>query len=184
MIATLKGEVTAKYGQMLVLETGGVGYEVSVTTEDWGAATVGKQASLFIHEQIREDAHNLYGFGELAAKAFFAQLLSVSGVGPKVALAILSATSLERLHQAISAGDPDLLKGVSGIGKKTAERIMVELRGKVTASGVAASTDSTYQALVGLGYSPDQAAAAVSSLPADLKDEAERVRAALKSLAL
>jgi Holliday junction DNA helicase RuvA len=182
MIATLRGEVTAKYGSALVIETGGVGYEVAVTSEDWGAASVGKETSLFIYEQIREDAHNLYGFGELAAKAFFVQLLSVSGVGPKVALAILSATSLERLHQAISAGDPDLLKGVSGIGKKTAERIMVELRGKVTATGVAASTDSTYQALVGLGYSPDQAAGAVSKLPAELTDEAERVRSALKGL--
>ncbi len=182
MIATLTGEVTAKYGQMLVVETGGVGYEVSVPIEDWGGAAVGKPVSLFIYEQIREDAHNLYGFGELAAKAFFTQLLSVSGVGPKVALAILSSTSLERLHQAISAGDPDLLKGVSGIGKKTAERIMVELRGKVTATGTAAAADSTYQALVGLGYSPDQAAAAVSKLPAEMKDEAERIRTALKGL--
>lgn len=182
MIATLRGEVSSKYGTMLVVETGGIGYEVSVTTEDWGAAAVGKSTSLYIYEQIREDAHNLYGFSELAAKAFFTQLLSVSGVGPKVALAILSATSLERLHQAISAGDPDLLKGVSGIGKKTAERIMVELRGKVTATGAAASTDSTYQALIGLGYSPDQAAEAVSKLPASMKDEAERIRTALKGL--
>jgi Holliday junction DNA helicase RuvA len=183
MIATLKGEVMAKYGTMLVVETAGVGYEVSVTAEDWGTAAVGKSASFYIYEQIREDLHNLYGFSELAAKAFFTQLLGVTGVGPKAAMSILSSTSLQRLHQAVSAGDPDLLKGVSGVGKKTAERIMVELRGKVTASGVPTIEDSTYQALVGLGYSPDQAASAVAKLPAEVTDEAQRIRTALKELA-
>ncbi len=182
MIATLRGMVTAKYGQMLVVETGGVGYEVSVTTEDWGAGAIGKEVSLYIYEQIREDIHNLYGFADLAAKAFFTQLLGVTGVGPKAAIAILSSTSLQRLHQAVSAGDPDLLKGVSGVGKKTAERIMVEMRGKVTATGMPTAGDSTYQALVGLGYSNEQAAEAVGKLPADMSDEAERIRAALKGL--
>lgn len=183
MIATLKGEVTAKYGTMLVVEAGGLGYEVSVPTDDWGSSAVGKPVSLFIYEQIREDAHNLFGFSDLATKAFFTQLLSVSGVGPKVALAILSSSSLQRLHQAVSTGDPDLFKGISGVGKKTAERIMVELRGKVTSSGATTAEDSTYQALIGLGYSPEQAAMAVSALPAELSGEAERIRAALKGLA-
>lgn len=182
MIATLKGEVTGKSDSALIVEVGGIGYEVAVTVEDWGGAAVGRPISLYIYEQIREDAHNLYGFGQPAAKAFFTQLLGVSGVGPKVALAILSAASLERLQQAITAGDPDLLKGISGIGKKTAERIMVELHGKITATGTAAASEATYQALVALGYTPAQAAEVVMALPAEVTGEQERLKLALKGL--
>lgn len=182
MIGRITGIVTEKLPDTLLVGAGPVEYELSVTVEDWGAATVGKDSRFYIYEQVREDAYNLFGFGTYEARQLFINLLSVSGVGPKVAMAVLSAASLARLRQAIASGDSDLLKGVAGIGKKTAERVIVELRGKVGEAGVteATSTDSVYQALVGLGYSPAQAADAVAKIPEDITGDQDRVKAALK----
>lgn len=183
MIVTLNGLVAEKLSDSLVIELGGVGYELLVTVDDWGGAKLGSEAKFYVYEQIREDSHNLYGFGNLEARQLFTELLSVNGVGPKVALAILSAAGEARLRQAIAAGDPGLLRGVSGVGPKTAGRIIVELRGRVEeGTGLAPVSDSTYQALVALGYTPAQATTAVSKLPDDLKGEQERVKAALKGM--
>lgn len=185
MIATIEGVVAEKVGESLVIELGGIGYELVVTTSDFGAAPVGKSAKFYIYEHIREDAHTLFGFSSVAAKQLFVKLLSVSGVGPKVAMQVMSAASLDRLQMAIAGGDADLFKGVSGVGKKTAERIMIELRGKVEpgVSGSSASShDAAYQALQGLGYTAAQAAEAVSKVPAEITDEQERVKAALKQV--
>jgi len=179
MIATLTGTVTNKLDTSLVIDINGIGYEVLTIVDDWGAAKLGEVTSFHIYEQIREDAHNLFGFTDLAAKKMFIQLLSVNGVGPKVALATLSAAGVDRLSQAIASGDIGLLKGVSGVGKKTAERIMVELAGKVTTTS-APIHDDTFQALMGLGYTNSQAADAVAALPADVTDVGERVKLALK----
>lgn len=185
MIAKLSGHVAEKLADSVVLEVGGIGYEVFVTPAELGVAKVGEAASYYIYEQIREDAYNLYGFGSLQTKLLFVQLVGISGIGPKVAMAVLASTSVERLKQAIVAGDPELLRGVSGIGKKTAERIIVELRGKVDglAGSLTSSADPAYQALISLGYPAAQAAEAVSSLPADLIDEKARIKAALQGLA-
>lgn len=183
MIASLRGLVAEKTDDALIVEIAGVGYELFVTVEDWGGAKVGKELHYYIYEQIREDAHNLYGFSTLEAKQMFTQLLSVSGVGPKVAMAVLSATSIDRLKQAIVSGDPDLLKGVAGVGKKTAERVIVELRGKFKDNGSLTpmtSSDPTYQALIGLGYTAAQAAEAISTIPADVSGDQARIKAALK----
>src|SRR5688572_15345099 len=122
MIATLNGKITAKLNDSVVLEVGGVGYEVFLALEDLQAARVGQDSAYLIYEHIREDTHNLHGFSTADAKQVFVQLLSVSGIGPKVAMAVLSSTTIGRLKQAIAAGDPQLLKGVAGVGKKTAER--------------------------------------------------------------
>ncbi len=183
MIGRITGTVTEKLPDSLLVGTEPVEYELFVTTEDWGAAKVGGEGRYYIYEQIREDVHNLFGFSELAAKQLFVQLLSVSGVGPKVALAVLSAASLGRLKQAIASGDSDLLKGTAGIGKKTAERIIVELRGKLEDGdgGVASSGDAAYQALVSLGYSSIQAAEAVAKVPGEIVGDQERIKAALKA---
>ena len=181
MIATLTGKVTHKLSNSLVIDINGVGYEVLTTVDDWGAAQLNEIQSFHIYEQIREDAHNLYGFRDVAAKELFVKLLSVNGVGPKVALATLSAAGVDRLAQAIGSGDSSLLKGVSGVGKKTAERIMVELAGKVTTVN-APIHDETYQALIGLGYSNSQAADAIANLPSDITDVGERVKLALKGI--
>jgi Holliday junction DNA helicase RuvA len=193
MIATLSGPVAEKIGDSVVIELGGVGYEVVTTAEDWGSARIGEPIKFYIYEHIREDAHLLFGFSTLGAKDLFMKLLGVSGVGPKVAMQVMGAASLERLVSAISMGDADLFKGVSGVGKKTAERIMIELRGKVEGlapiGGMAmpaasvGSGDPAYQALIGLGYKPSQAAEAVAQIPADITDEQERVKSALKGVA-
>lgn len=186
MIGSLKGIVVEKYGDAVILEVQGVGYELLLPVEDWGSAKVGGTARFYIYEQIREDAHNLFGFASLEAKNFFLLLLSVNGVGPKVALAVLSATSIDRLKQAIASGDPELLKGVSGVGKKTAERIVMELRSKIGEVGgglsMVSAHDSTYQALVGLGYTAAQASQAVAAIDPAITDEQERIRAALRGL--
>jgi Holliday junction DNA helicase RuvA len=183
MIGRITGKISEKTAGTLLVGAGPIDYEVYVTTEDWGAATVGAEQSYYIYEQIREDAHNLFGFSALEARELFTSLLSVSGVGPKVALAVLSAASTSRLKQAIASGDSDVLKGVAGVGKKTAERIIVELRGKLKEdelAGVASSGDSTYHALIGLGYNAAQAASAVAAIPAEVTGEQERIKAALK----
>ncbi len=183
MIGRITGLVTEKLPDTLLVGAGAVEYELHVATSDWGAAKVGQEGRYYIYEQIREDAHNLFGFSELAAKDLFTSLLGVSGVGPKVALAVLSAASLSRLQQAIASGDSDLLKGTAGVGKKTAERIIVELRGKLNDvhSNAAAEGDAAYQALVGLGFTPVQAAAAVAKIPASVTGDQERIKAALKA---
>jgi Holliday junction DNA helicase RuvA len=184
MIATLSGQVTEKYSDNIIVEAGGVGYELTVTADDWGACTVGAQSHFYIHEQIREDAHNLYGFKLSSSRQLFAQLLTISGVGPKLAMQILSAAGEGRLRQAISAGDPELLRGVSGVGPKTAQRVIVELKGKVEQGGatLAPVMDSTYQALVALGYTPSQASAAVAALPSEVKGEQDRLKLALRGV--
>jgi Holliday junction DNA helicase RuvA len=184
MIATLRGIVSDKLETSLVLETGGVGYELIVTVDDWGGARLGDEARFYVHEQIREDAHNLYGFRELSARQLFAQLLGVQGVGPKVALQILSAAGEARLRQAIASGDPALLKGVTGVGPKTAARVIMDLRGKVAegVAGLAPVADATYQALVALGYTPAQATTAVGEIPADITDEQARIKYALRQV--
>ncbi|HEX7259937.1 MAG TPA: Holliday junction branch migration protein RuvA [Candidatus Saccharimonadia bacterium] len=190
MIARLRGIVIEKTIGSAIIEAGGVGYEVVVTAADHGSLTMGEEASLHIFEQIREDAHNLYGFSNLASKHFFEQLLSISGIGPKVAINILSAAGLPQLQSAIAGGDPEILRGVAGVGKKTAERIVVELKTKMEAVGLTAggmgepvsSGDAAYQALIGLGYTPAQAAEALRGVPSSIKKEQDRVKAALKQL--
>src|SRR3954471_22806813 len=119
MIATLRGHLAEKLSDSLVLDVGGVGYELFTTVDDWGAAAAGQEVQFYIYEQIREDAHNLYGFRELSSKQLFVQLVGVNGVGPKLAMQILSAAGETRLRQAIASGDPALLKGISGVGPKT-----------------------------------------------------------------
>lgn len=183
MIASLRGTLIEKQDASLILEAGGLGYELTVTVEEWGSAKLGEELRFYVYEQIREDTHNLYGFAELGSKQLFAQLLGISGVGPKMAMQILSAAGESRLRQAIASGDPDLLKGITGVGPKTASRVIVELRGKVEAgaSGLVPVADPTYQALIALGYTPPQATTAVAAIPESITGDQERLKAALKS---
>lgn len=186
MISYITGQVAAVEDDRVVLETSGLGYEVFVPAADLRQIKAGQQVKLYVYEQLREDAHNLYGFNEVASKELFVNLLAVNGVGPKVALAILSAASAEQLRRAVISGDPELLRGVAGVGKKTAERIVIELKGKLAGiegtTPTAVSIDSAYQALVGLGYPAAQAAEAVAKLPANLTDDQDRIKAALKGI--
>lgn len=182
MIARIKGLVIEKSFDAAIVDVGGVGYEVYAIPSDMSELTLGDEVSFTIYEHIREDQHTLYGFRQAESKQFFSKLLTISGIGPKVALAVLGTTSLDNLKQAIATGDPELLRGVAGVGTKTAQRIIVELRGKIDQSA-GASSDETYQALVSLGYSSNQAAQAVAELPPEVSDAAERVKLALKGLA-
>jgi holliday junction DNA helicase RuvA len=183
MIATLSGRITEILPDAVILEVSGIGYEVFTSAEELTKLTTGSSIQLYIYDHIREDLHNLYGFKALSTKQLFVQLLSVSGVGPKMAMQILSSGEA-RLRQAIASGNPALLKGVAGVGTKTAERVIVDLKDKLGSakSGLAPITDETYQALVALGYSAAEATDSVSRLPADVTDPSERVKLALKQI--
>jgi Holliday junction DNA helicase RuvA len=190
MIATLSGTVSEKLPEQVVLDVVGVGYGLQVTAEDFGRLTGGESAKLYVHEHIREQAHDLFGFLQLDTKKLFEQLLGVKNVGPKVALAVLDIGTASAVRGAIAAGDVKLLQSAKGVGQRAAEQIVVELRDKVgLASGDAAedivgrpginTQDEAMEALVSLGYSPQDAAAALKKVAIDLPVE-ERIKEALK----
>ncbi|MBI4101054.1 Holliday junction branch migration protein RuvA [Candidatus Microgenomates bacterium] len=186
MIATINGTVSELLTNAVVMEVGGLGYEIRLTSEDLGKLKTGKKTKLYVHEHLREDAHELYGFSEPGSRELFEQLISVSGVGPKMAMAVLSAASAERVRSAIASGQTEILQAVSGVGKRTAGRIVVELRSKVIAEAKGLDKvgvdDAAYEALRKLGYSTQQAKEAVASIPTKLAGDEERIKYALKEL--
>lgn len=187
MIATLEGTISEKIADTVVLDVHGVGYGLLVPAEDFGVLASGKPAKLYVYEHIREAAYDLYGFSKLQTKTFFEQLLSVNGVGPKMALNMLSIGSADQVRAAIANGDVKFLQQASGVGKRVAERAVVELKDKVGLDGSlgdavlhrASATDEAVHALTALGYTNDDAARALANIPKDLSTE-ERVKLALK----
>ncbi len=190
MIATLSGVVSEKLPEQVVIECAGVGYGVAVTSEDFGRLQHDKPAKVYVYEHIREQGHDLFGFVQLDTKRLFEQLLGVKNVGPKVALAVLDIGPAATVRGAIAAGDVKLLQSAKGVGKRAAEQIVVELRDKVglTASDDAENIvgrpgintqDEAVEALVALGYAPQDAAAALKKVDPELPLE-ERVREALR----
>jgi Holliday junction DNA helicase RuvA len=191
MIATLTGQVSEKIADVVVLDVAGVGYGVLVTNEDYGHLVQGQRVKLYIYEHIREQAHDLFGFMALDTKKLFEQLLDVNGVGPKMALNVLSIGSGQAVRQAIASGDTKFIQGAQGVGKRVAERVVVELKDKVGLAGVdlgatgllqsdrALTQDEAVEALVALGYSPQDAATALAPIPTDLPTE-DRIKQALK----
>ncbi len=131
MIATLTGTVAEKLSELVIIDVKGVGYGVLVPAEDYGHLANGDKVKLHIYEHIRENAHELYGFSKLETKQLFEQLLNVNGVGPKMALNILSIGSVSQLLGAIAGGDVKFLESAQGVGKRVAERVVVELKDKV-----------------------------------------------------
>ncbi len=187
MIASISGTITAKGDRFLVIETGGLGYQVFVTTATLGSAQEGENVKLFTYHHVSETASDLFGFPTLADVEFFEMLLGISGIGPRTALAVMNVAKLPDLKTAILKNDASLLTTVSGIGKKTAERIVLELRGKIEAasSDEAAGTEedaTVIDALVALGYSRAQARSALQKLPPSLNGVSDRVREALKHM--
>jgi holliday junction DNA helicase RuvA len=190
MIATLEGEIAQKIGDLVVIECGGVGYGLFVTFEDYGALNSGDKAKLFIYEHIRENTHDLFGFRNLETKFLFEQLLSVNGVGPKMALAIMSVASASHVRQAIAAGDTKFISQATGVGKRVAERVVVDLKDKVGLTSDENATDfltssanpndEALQGLVALGYSVQDAAQALKGIDEKLP-AATRIKQALKS---
>lgn len=190
MIATLEGIISEKIGQQAVVVIGGVGYGVLLTTNNLDRITTGESSKLYIHENIREEAHDLFGFLILDDKKLFEQLLSVKNVGPKVAMSVLDIGSADDVRAAIATGDVKRLQTAKGVGKRAAEQIVVELRDKVglissesaedivTRGGIDAQ-DEAAQALMSLGYSEVDAMLALKHIDANLTAE-NRVKLALK----
>jgi len=190
MIATLTGRISEKTLDSIVIECGGVGYGLYVTFEDYGALEEGSDAKVYVYEHIRENSHDLFGFRTTDTKYLFEQLLSVNGVGPKMALSILSVASAAAVRQAIAAGDTKFISQASGVGKRVAERVVVDLKDKVglTAaedatgflSGASANpNDEALQGLVALGFSVADASEALKKVDTKLSAE-ERIKQALK----
>ena len=190
MIGRISGTLVEKNFPQIVVSCGGVGYEVDVPMSTfYPLPRTGEEVTLLTHLVVREDAHLLFGFITAAERAAFRQLLKISGVGPKVALSVLSGLSVDDLSAAVATGDAARLTKVPGIGKKTAERLVLELRDKlpktvtaVRAEGGSATGNDVVGALLALGYNEREAAAAVKQVPADLQ-LADAIRQALKQLA-
>jgi Holliday junction DNA helicase RuvA len=187
MIGQLKGRLAAKHPPQVVVDVGGVGYEVDVPMSTfYNLPAAGEPVTLYTHLVVREDAHTLYGFGMLEERSAFRQLIRISGVGARTALAVLSGLSVADLAQAIAMQDASRLTKVPGIGKKTAERLLLELKGKLAeplaAPAAAGAASDILNALVALGYSEKEALGAIRGLPPGVA-VAEGIRAALKALA-
>ncbi len=193
MIASLRGTLIHIGADHLVVETGGVGWLVYAPRTVLGAAgALGEPIFLFTQLIVREDAMTLYGFANTAQRELFESLIGVSGVGPKVAMSLLSSGAPGEIRTALAQGDTTRLSRVPGIGKKTAERLVLELKGKVDLKGLPLAAPGTTPAaaavnsdladlLISLGYSGAEAAAAIGALPADAPGDLEqRLRLALR----
>ena len=180
MIAHLRGQILSKTPNAVVIDCGGVGYELAISVTTYTEiGEVGGEARLHVHTHVREDALQLFGFYEVTEKLLFEKLLTISGIGPKLAITVLSGITADRLVAAIRGGDHATLTKIPGIGKKTAERVVLELKdkmeglaGTVSASGSAtpslgATAEDVLSALVNLGYPRPVAQKAVESAAKD-----------------
>lgn len=185
MIGSIKGKIVLKMDKFLIVEANGVGYKVNVSPDTLSKAKkVGDEIMLWIHTHVREDALDLYGFLNHPELEFFEMLISVSGIGPKGALAILGLTSIETLRKAIGTGDTSYLTKISGIGKKTADKIVIELRDKMGTELEGTSLQGeldAMEALKSLGYSQNESREALKKVSPDLSTNA-KIREALKIL--
>ena len=183
MIGSLDGVVRGVVRGLVILEVGGVGYGLSTTAETLAKAKEGERMFVWTHLAVRENAHDLYGFETKDDLAWFELLLTVSGVGPKSALAVLNAIDVKTLARAIARNDASAMDRAYGIGKKTAQKIVLELREKV---GSADETDGegsdgdVGEALLGLGYAAREAREAVRGLPPELTGTEARIREAIR----
>ncbi len=193
MIAHLVGKIEEKFGSNgLILDVRGVGYEVTVPAPDFEAVNLGEEKKFFTFHSVKENSEDLFGFSTLAAKKIFELLISVQGVGPKAGVAILSLAEAEEVRNAIANGDVTFISKASGVGKKSAERVIVDLRDKVgipsrygateVKFGVARQADEpdeALDALIALGFPLKEASMALEKVDASLPVE-ERIRLALK----
>ena len=190
MIAHVFGKVAEKFNGSLVIDVHGVGYEVSVTTNDFDAVILDQEVKFYTYHHVREQSEELFGFSSLAAKKLFEMLITVQGVGPKAALAILSLGDAEQVRNAIANADSSFVQKATGVGKKTAERVVVDLSDKVglpTHYGRTEAplqtelntSDEALEALMALGYTLADATKALENVDANLPT-AQRVAEALK----
>lgn len=187
MISYLKGKIQSKNLKSITINVNGVGYKVYTVLLVLEKAKINEQIELYIHTHVREDTLDLYGFENPEELDFFTKLISVSGIGPRSALGVFAVAKVSEIKQAIINNNADILTKVSGIGKKTAERIVIELRGKISEvqigakdSGLQNSDIDVIDALVGLGYSNQQAAESLRQVEGEGVEE--RLKQALKIL--
>ncbi len=192
MIAHLRGVVSEKFGTNgIVVDVGGVGYEMLVPAPDFENVVLNEERKFFTYHAVRENSEELYGFSSLVAKKLFELLISVQGVGPKAGIAILSLAEAEEVRNAIANGDTAFVSKAAGVGKKSAERVIVDLRDKVGIPSRYGATevkfaatkdepDEALDALIALGFPLKEATAALEKVDASLPVE-ERVRLALKN---
>jgi Holliday junction DNA helicase RuvA len=190
MIGRLNGTLLEKTPPLVLIDCNGVGYECEVPMSTfYNLPAVGEKVVMLTHFVVREDAQLLYGFGSHQERATFRQLLKVNGIGAKSALSILSGLSIDELVQAVALQETTMLTRVPGVGKKTAERLLLELKDKFTIDGIAAmssnqpksASSDVLNALLALGYNEREALAAVKQLPSDVM-VADGIRQALKLL--
>jgi len=190
MIAHVFGKVAEKFNGSLVIDVHGVGYEVSVATNDFDAVILDQEVKFYTYHHVREQSEELFGFSSLAAKKLFEMLITVQGVGPKAALSILSLGDAEQVRNAIANADSSFVQKATGVGKKTAERVVVDLSDKVglpTHYGRTEAplqtelntSDEALEALMALGYTLADATKALENVDANLPT-AQRVTEALK----
>jgi len=190
MISYLKGNIIYKNNSYLILDVSGVGYGIYLSEKLLQEARVNTEEAFYIYQQVRENALNLYGFRAAADLELFEMLLSVSGVGPKSALGVLSVATSQEVIQSIARGDSLLLTKVSGIGQKTAERLVLELKNKIAKLGdqslndtySASSGSDEIDALIALGYSLLEAREALRSISPSIIDSGARIKEALKNM--
>ncbi|MFZ2193864.1 MAG: Holliday junction branch migration protein RuvA [Candidatus Moraniibacteriota bacterium] len=187
MIAYLKGKIEYLKNNYVILDVNGVGYKVNLSAYTFGKIAGKEDVNLFIYTHVREDALALHGFLTSDEQEMFELLISISGIGPKAGMGILSIATPKTIRTAILNEDPSILTKVSGIGKKTAERVILELRNKVadmtTGEKEEATIDSdAIEALITMGYSVTEARDALKVVPLDVKDVGQRVKMALRNL--
>jgi Holliday junction DNA helicase RuvA len=191
MIAFIRGKIIAKRTGSIIIETNNLGYQIFIGEKNWESLQPDQTVELFIYHNVREDTEDLYGFSNLDELSLFELLISVSGVGPKSALSVLSLASAEQIKQAIILGDESLLTQVSGIGKKTAQRLILELKNKISglpldlANGSILNSNvdqDDLEALLALGYSLPKARQALAKIDQQITDPAQRLKLALQNL--
>ncbi|MEI6478979.1 MAG: Holliday junction branch migration protein RuvA [bacterium] len=184
MISYIKGTILSKEEKSLVILVSGIGYKISSPAEVVGRVKIDSEIELWIHHHIREDSSDLYGFEKKDERDFFETLLGISGIGPKSAINILNVATINDLKKAVSTADTSHLIKVSGIGKKMAEKIVLELKGKFSNDDTVSlkSEVEAIEALKALGYSQRESREALKAIPESLHTPEDRIKAALKLL--
>ena len=187
MIAKIEGQISYIGNRFLIVDVSGVGYKLFVTNEAISLSKVEESIKLWVHTAVRENSIDLYGFLDIEELSFFELLLDVSGIGPKSALSTLSVAPVSTLRKAIASGDTTYLNKVSGIGRKTAEKIIIELKdklkeyeGDIATSQVMQEERDILEALRTLGYSQDEAREAIKKIPSNMTVMNNRLKEALK----